>query len=156
MIQRMKHKKNRKVRIVHLISGETWRILEFNGGERLTPFVTNNSSSAVFYKPEGKDKDTKEDVNPYVSATGAYKVGAKLDLYSRVDGINTVNLAYNEVFKIPDNARVVINATCDIDLIYWIDITPGVGRIKTPDGGWHKLRDSLKKTKPAWYEGWFD
>lgn len=132
------------------ISDKTWKSIENNGGERMLPSLSNNSNKTVFYKPEGKDKKTGIDLNPGYDATGAYPVGPKMDLYAPIDGIKTSKMGSDEVFKVPDGFR------CEV----WSDGTPNITNfpvekmlsvvkrgsvIKTPDAGWNKLRNCLKK-----------
>lgn len=125
------------------ISDADWQKIEDNGGSKMTPYVTNNSSSTVYYKPEGMQNG--EDKNPGYSNSGAYPIGPNKDLYAQVDGVNTPQVDKGEVFKIPTGRRVVISSNGVPDLIDWIDITPGIGEITPPDPSWYPLNESIKK-----------
>jgi len=81
------------------ISDKTWKILTDNGGTKQTPFVTNNSNAAVYYKPEDND------ANPYQSGTGYIKPGT--DLYSPVDGVATKKYN-NAVFKVVTGTKLTV------------------------------------------------
>ena len=83
------------------ISDESWTTVTDNGGTRMNPYLQNNSENTVFYKPEGNIGDYKD--------AEAYAVGAGKDMYMRIDGVKTENMKPNEIFKVPDGGRVIID-----------------------------------------------
>jgi RHS repeat-associated protein len=106
------------------IAESTWDKIESNGGTVMSPYVENNSSETVYYKPEGMKDGV--DHNPGKDAGGAYPIDAGKDLYARVDAVNTSYIPKDMVFKIPDAfPRVVIGANGDPDIQgIWENITP--------------------------------
>lgn len=127
------------------ISDKTWKSLTDKGGTRLKPFVENNSSSTIYYKPEGEVEGVN--VNPYVSNSGAYPIAPKTALYSPVDGVKTPKTSSDEVHKVPTNYRVKVDEKGNADIIGWPDCCiPGYGATSTPkDGTWDALRDAYKR-----------
>ena len=140
------------------ISSDDWSTIEKNGGnERLVPFVENNSSNTIFYKPE---EDSK------VSSIEPGK-----DLYAPVDGIAAPHLHKGMVYKITDGVHVTVtnngvniskvsglknklamivrggwkdeswhsSLTTDRFLIYNCSDQPPYYMYKTPDHGWDDL-----------------
>ncbi len=128
------------------ISDETWNEMESAGAERLKPFVKNQSNNTVLYKPEGENEGVNQ--NPYADNNGAYPIAKNTDLYSPVDGVNTVNSGEDKVFKVPTGGTVEISSSGKVDLD-WKDVggaaqtvLPVVGKagwIKYPDKTWKPL-----------------
>jgi hypothetical protein len=115
------------------ISNETWKTLTDNGGTKLTPFVKNNTSQTVYYKPEGS--------NAYVNNNGSYPIAPNTDLYSPVDGVNSTTIDPQKVYKVPTGYRVVINNSGP-DIINFLEsVVPGYGEVDAPDDTWNALRD---------------
>ncbi len=121
------------------ISESTWKSIEDNSGQRMKPFVENNTSQTIYYKPE---KETK-----YVENDGAYPIGPKEDLYSPVDGVNSTLIKPQKVYKLPTSYRVIVNPD-GLDIINFLEkatpyipIIPTYGEVDAPDKSWNKLRD---------------
>jgi hypothetical protein len=91
------------------ISDKTWKTLTDNGGKKLSPYVTNNSNSTVYYKPEGQ-VDGKN-VNPYQSGTGSIK--ANTDLYSPVDGVATKKYS-DAVYKVVTGVKLTVKSDGEV------------------------------------------
>jgi hypothetical protein len=89
------------------ITDESWDKVEKNGGERMTPYVENNSDESFFYKPEGKDENGN-DLNPGYNSSESYEVEAGKDLYAPIDGVKT-HLYKNVVFKVTTKNKLRIN-----------------------------------------------
>jgi RHS repeat-associated protein len=98
------------------ISDSDWQKVEDNGGTKMTPFVTNNSGSTVYYKPEGVKDGV--DLNPGYSNSGAYPIGANQDLYAPVDGVATKKYS-DHVLKIPTGASITITSEGGGDIDFY-------------------------------------
>ena len=107
------------------ISDKSWKTVKDNGGTEMTPFLSNNSSSTVYYKPEGLNKEGI-DQNPGKSSSEAYPIEAGKDLYAPIDGVATTK--YNDhVLKIPTGATITITSEGGGD-IDWNGFG-GIGRV---------------------------
>jgi uncharacterized protein RhaS with RHS repeats len=128
------------------ITDDDWNTVEENGGDRMEPYVVNDSDETVFYKPEGKDSDGN-DQNPGKDSAKAYEIKPHSDLYAPVDGVNTSQVPAGKVYKTTDAfPRIKINASGEPDIQgIWETIAPFHGAVDPPDSGWHPLRDSIKK-----------
>ena len=129
------------------ISDATWKTLTTTGGTRLLPFVENNTSQTVFYKPEGMNADKTKNLNPYASNSGAYPIAPGKDLYSPVDGVNSTTIDPQKVYKVLSDYRVVIdNSGPDIinfpeSTTPYIPVLKTYGEVDAPDKSWYALRD---------------
>jgi len=136
------------------ISNDTWNKIESNGGnDRLTPYVQNKSDKIAYYKPEGILNGV--DVNPGYNADGAYPIAPKTDLYVPVDGVKTSAMKADEVYKVADLGRIIINKNGQPDIIGSLEtFSPLVGAMKTPDANWHNLRNAFGNVPNA-RDSWF-
>jgi RHS repeat-associated protein len=135
------------------VKESAWDKIEDNGGERLDPYVTNNSDFTVYYKPEGPTHDggasDKINPNPYVNADGAYPIAPQTDLYSPVDGVKTQWMPSDQVYKVATGVKVEIVGHRGGVLPSFFGVMtetrkPDVyGRVPAPDPGWHALRDAF-------------
>src|SRR5690606_482807 len=80
------------------ITDKTWNTIEKNGGEKMTPYLSNQSDSDVFYKPEGGENNDC-----------AIRVEAGKDVYAPVDGVATSKYS-DSVLKIPTGSRITITS----------------------------------------------
>ena len=138
------------------ITENTWDKIEDAGGERLTPFVENNSDATVYYKPEGAPHDDKGNVtgpnpNPGQDPNGAYPIAPGTDLYVPVDGVKTTTTPKGTVFRVPTGATVQVNRYGKADMDYknvgdaLRAVDPRYGNETPPDPNWKNLRDSKPK-----------
>ena len=82
------------------ISDNDWNKIESHGGDkRLEPYIQNQSSGKIYFKPETTIGQYQND--------GAYPLEAGKDLYMPVDGVATEYYS-NRVMKIPDNKRITV------------------------------------------------
>lgn len=135
------------------ITKTTWNNIESARGERLTPFVENNSDATVYYKPEGSPHDEKGNVtgpnlNPRKDPDGAYPIAPGTDLYTPVDGVKTKATPTGKVFRVPTGATIQVNRSGKADMDYrgFGDAIqafhPNYGNVTTPDPNWKKLSNS--------------
>ncbi len=132
------------------ISDSTWDTVEANGGTAMTPYVKNESSQTIYYKPEGVKDGV--DHNPGKDAGQAYPLAPGKDLYARVDGVNTSTIPKDMVFKAPDEfPRITVDKNGVPDIKGIIEnFVPKIGVVKSPDPTWSNLRDSIKnKPNPS-------
>lgn len=101
------------------ISEEDWNTVEANGGEKMHPYVTNNSDETVFFKPEGSQFG--------LDNAGAYPIAANTDLYVPVDGVAAPHVKEKEMFKVIDGKRVTVTNN---------DVTTSWNLIQQFRGGW--------------------
>ncbi len=126
------------------IPEKEWEKVEANGGTRMTPYLQNNSTNTVFYKPEDK-------IGIYEN-NGAYPVEAGKDVYMPIDGVKTVNMKSDEVFKVFTGGHAIINKNGSISTDFLTTIGRVVpegyryssGLVKTPDGSFTNLANSIK------------
>ena len=133
------------------ISDKDWDRIESNGGTRQKPYLSNKTRNRIFFKPD-KTFNIFSDQN-------AYPCEPYMDIYMPIDGIKTANMKKNEVLKITDGTRVIVQPiyecgsrtkTChpvNIRLLntfssFWGNIFKG-GIIEAPDVGWYALRDAF-------------
>jgi RHS repeat-associated protein len=95
------------------ITEKAWKQVEAAGGKRLTPFVSNQSSHSIWYKPEGRPHDEKgnptgEDPNPGKNPDEAYVLESGKDLYAPVDGIAVPNERSDAVYKVVTGGQLVV------------------------------------------------
>ncbi|MFW6222535.1 MAG: hypothetical protein ACOC3T_02870, partial [Bacteroidota bacterium] len=55
------------------ITDDTWSTIESNSGERMNPWLINNSDHTISYKPE--------------EGSNSINVGPNKDVYARIDGV---------------------------------------------------------------------
>jgi len=91
---------------------KTWNEIENNGGERMTPYVINNSSKTVYYKPEGEIQ------NPGYKNDGAYPITTNTDLYAPVDGVAT-HRYNNAIYKVVTGTHIEIELNGEVDQFSW-------------------------------------
>lgn len=116
------------------ISDKSWDKVEENGGTKMTPYVENNSKETVYYKPDGIDKATGEDLNPGYDASCAYPIDPNSDLYAPIDGVKT-SLYKNAVFKVTDGNKVEINNGGHVSISKYGGGTKTMGQLIL--GGWN-------------------
>ncbi len=120
------------------ISDKSWTAVTDNGGERMDPYIRNNSENTVYYKPEEATGDYEDG--------GAYAVEAGKDMYMRVDGVKTQDMKPDEVFKIPDYGRVEINSEGKVEFtnsVYNLfKVVSKAGIMQSPAGNFENLRRS--------------
>ncbi|WP_333696638.1 hypothetical protein [Flavobacterium sp.] len=128
------------------ISDRTWKTIESNGGTIMEPFVENNSTQTIFYKPEGVIDGV--DQNPGKDSNGAYPIGPGKDLYARVDGVNTSAIPDGKVFKTPNALpRITVDKAGVPDISGILEnFVPKIGIVSPPDPSWNNLENSIKKT----------
>ncbi|GEP49846.1 hypothetical protein FNO01nite_05180 [Flavobacterium noncentrifugens] len=129
------------------ISDKTWDKIESKGGERMEPYVKNDSDETIYYKPEGGDHKTGENLNPGKANDGAYPIKPHTDLYAPVDGVNTSVVAKDKVYKAPNAfPRVSVNKNGVPDIQGVLEsVVPKIGEVSAPDPTWNKLKNSIKK-----------
>jgi hypothetical protein len=108
------------------LSEETWCTLQLNGGQRLMPWLVNNSPLVVYWKPEGNTP------NPRTDHRDALPCMPGTDVYHPLDGINMATRARGTVYRVPDATQVIVDANGVPDIIGWWDRTPRIGNIPTP------------------------
>jgi len=86
------------------VSDKTWSTIENNGGNRMSPTLSNNSDYSIFFKPEGVKNGV--DNNPGYSSSEAYSLEAGKDLYAQFDGVAAPHLKTAQVFKAVDGVSV--------------------------------------------------
>jgi hypothetical protein len=132
----------------------TWDKIEDNGGERLTPYVTNRTDDVIYYKPEGMphdDEPNKTNPNPYVDADKAYPIAPGTELYSPVDGVKTAKMPEDKVFKVATGGTIDLFKTGGkrvggtLKAIGANIVDSKYGVVAAPDPGWFALRDAFKK-----------
>ena len=80
------------------ISDNTWSKLKSKGGEKLTPFLENNSSSDIFFKPETGSKNSE-----------SIEVKSGQDVYSPIDGIAAPHIRKEQVYKVVTGYRASVD-----------------------------------------------
>jgi len=104
------------------------------------PYITNLSSSVVYYKPESR-KD-----NPGLEPDGAYAIAPGASLYAPFDAIVTSTTAAGKIFRLPDGSRVVIYADGTPKPTNIIGraatILPAYGNVEPPFRNFAKLANS--------------
>ena len=140
------------------IADESWDKVEENEGERMNPYVWNNSNKTVYYKPEGEIDDI--DQNPGYDKNGAYPIAPYTDLYARVDGVATKKES-KMIYKINDGGHLKVDANGDVSAYFsiwrpdqmaiyylragWKDENWLKERHEKNDTGWDKLFLKAKK-----------
>ena len=121
------------------ISNEDWNTVEENGGTKMKPYIENNSSETIYYKPETTTGGYQND--------GAYPVGAGKDMYMPIDGVKTSKIESGNVYKVPTGYRVRIDKNSNPDIKNLpFEFAPRLfnkaGEIASPDATWTKLKNS--------------
>jgi len=115
-----------------LISEETWGSIEAAGGERAVPYLTNNSGSDAFVKPE-----EKVDSGPgATSDAGPSLVKDGESVYGLVDGVATSKYN-NRVYKISNFNRVEVTKGGNVSVTDYAGVS-SFG-MQGASGGWRDM-----------------
>jgi hypothetical protein len=87
----------------HRFSSTFTGFISTDKGKNSLPFVVNNSTKVIYYKPES----TK--YNPGLDPNGIYPILPGEKLYNPVDGILTSAVYPGHVYKIPTGGSVIID-----------------------------------------------
>lgn len=119
-----------------------WLQVEKAGGRRPKPYVTNNSHSVVYYKPESKR------ANPGLDENGAYPIAPGSSLYCPVDGIVTPAARPGEIYRVPTGSSVIVDEDGQArpdNIIAWCGTLIGAayyGNVTPPDPSFAKLANA--------------
>ncbi len=135
------------------ISDSDWDKIETNGGTKQKPYLSNKTNERIFFKPD-------KTMNVF-SEHSAYPCEPHSDIYMPIDGIKIANMKSNEVLKVTDGTRVIVEPvyecisrthTCkpinirfqNTPKSFCGNILKG-GFVNAPDAGWYALRDAFIK-----------
>ncbi|MCR5555403.1 MAG: RHS repeat-associated core domain-containing protein [Bacteroidales bacterium] len=139
------------------ISEKDWALIEKHGGNKIFPFLSNRTNETIYYKP---DKTVKGFLD-----NEAYPVYANMDLYLPFDGIKTVGMPQDMVYKVVDGTKAVIypnNSLLAFIVGTKYPVMPIInlkfngikglcghilkgGLINTPDENWDALSKSIRE-----------
>jgi len=124
------------------ISNETNEKIVEAGGERPEAIIENTTEDSIFIQPEGPVTKGPGKIKP----TDIVEVKSGEAVYGGIDGVKTQAHDSNEITKVPDGRRVVLDSDGNTDIVNFPEsLTFGVYGTRKTNSYFKKLSESIKK-----------